>query len=74
MKWQATITKVGNGFVVEYWDAESKEKQVYQMKEDNQPEDNKEHIVEMFYDLLEFFAEVGSKHDKKRIQIEWELR
>jgi len=72
MKWQAVLSKIDNGFIVEYWDGEGRNKQVYQIKYTPEPEENKEHIVEMFYDLLEFYGEIGSKHDKKRLSIKWE--
>jgi len=34
-------------------------------------DENKEHIVEMFYDILEHFGEFGSKRDEKRLFVEW---
>jgi len=73
MKWQANVISIDNGFVVEYIEGGSKKKKiVYEEKEDGElypNELNKEHIMNMFYDLLEFFGNSGSKHDKKRIRI-----
>ena len=75
MKWQAIISKEHNGLTIKYVDAEGSYIQVYEEKEDNAlgaTENNKEHVVTMLYDLLDFFAECGSKHDKKRIIINYE--
>ena len=77
MNWYAKINAVDNGFVVDYFDGETKKKVVYQLitndNDDLAPtETDKTHIVDMFYELLEFFGEQGSKHDKKRLQITYE--
>ena len=75
MRWHADITSVDNGFIVDYFDGENKRKVVYQEKESDElspNEKDKEHIVDMFYELLDFFGEIGSKHDKKRISITYE--
>jgi len=77
MNWYAKINAVDNGFMVDYFDGETKRKVVYQnlntLGGDLAPtETDKTHIVDMFYELLEFFGEQGSKHDKKRLQIIYE--
>ena len=76
MNWYAKINAVDNGFIVDYFDGETKKKVVYQLKTDgddlSSTETDKEHIVEMFYELLQFFGEQGSKHDKKRLHITYD--
>lgn len=77
MKWHADITSVDNGFVVDYCDGEGKRKVVYQEKDNAESielhiENDKEHVVNMLWDLIEFFGEAGGKHDKKRIKITYE--
>lgn len=69
-KWQAIITSESNGFHVNFKGGDTNTSNVYQDKSDG-VEENKEHIVEMLYDILEYFGELGSKHDKKRLRIEW---
>ena len=74
MKWQAIISKEHNGFTVKLDSGEGQYVQLYEEIEDNSlgvTESNKEHVVRMLYDLLEHFAESGSKHDKKRIEIKY---
>ncbi len=68
MKWHADIIAINNGFIVKYCDSEGVKRVCYEEKDDL----DKEHIVEMFYELLSFFGEQGSKHDKKRIKITYE--
>jgi hypothetical protein len=71
-KWQAIITKVNNGFTVEFKGGDKKDTACYQEKDIAMNEqDNKEHIVEMLYDILEYFGEEGTKHDEKRLRVEW---
>lgn len=75
MNWYAKINAVDNGFVIDYFDGEIKKKVVYEEKENNDlmvNEIDKEHIIEIFYDLLEFFGVSGNKYDKKRIKITYE--
>jgi len=78
MKWFAKINSVDNGFIVDYFDGETKKKVVYQLKTEEDlstpTETDKSHIVDMLWDLIEFFGEQGSKHDKKRINITYEER
>jgi hypothetical protein len=74
MKWQALISKVNNGYKVDFIDGEGKKTFVYAEKDNvelSSNEEDKEHTVEMLWEILEFFAETGSKHDKKRINIEY---
>ena len=66
MKWKATIEKTDNGYILTGIDGEGIRKMVFKEK-DEQDETNRDHVIEMLYDLLEFFAEGGSKHDKRRI-------
>lgn len=72
MKWHADIQSVDNGFVVDYFDGEGKRKVVYEERDEFAQEKDKSHIIDMFYDILEFFGEQGSKHSKKRIKITYE--
>ncbi len=72
MKWHADIQSVDNGFVVDYFDGEGKRKVVYQEKNEFAQEKDLSHIMDMFYDILGFFGESGSKHDKKRLKITYE--
>jgi len=77
MKWHADIQSVTNGFIVEYSDGEGKRKVIYQnlntLGGDLSPtETDKSHIVDMLYELLDFFGEQGCKWDKKRIKITYE--
>ena len=75
MKWQAVIFKEHNGFMVKFNDAEGAYNQLYEEKEDNSltpNESNKEHVVKMLFDLIEFFGEQGDRYDKQRIRISLE--
>ena len=67
MKWKATIEKIDNGYIVTAIDGEGTRKIVFREKDED--ETNRDHVIEMFYDLMEFFAEGGSKHDKRRVTI-----
>ena len=74
IKWKVLISKVNNGYKADYIDEEGKNSMVYAQKENsnlNSNEEDKEHTIEMLWDILEFFTETGSKHDKKRINIEY---
>lgn len=68
MDWKATIEKTDNGYILMALDGEGTRKMVFKIKDDND-ETNRDHVIEMLYELLEFFAEGGSKHDKRRITI-----
>lgn len=70
MKWHADIIPVDNGFIVDYFSGDGKRKVIYEEKNEFAQDPDKEHIVEMFYEILEFFGEQGSRYDKKRIHIE----
>lgn len=72
MKWHADIAAVDNGFIVTFYDCDGARKVVYEEKENlDLPanENDKEHITNMLWDLLEFFGQSGSKHDRKRLTI-----
>jgi hypothetical protein len=76
MNWYAKINAVENGFVVDYFDGEMEKKVVYQNLNTlggnlSSTETDKTHIVDMFYEILEHFGEIGTKHDKKRLQISY---
>jgi hypothetical protein len=71
--WKIEIEKYNNGYKVNFKGGDTKNSVVYQEKDEGL-EENKEHIVEMLYDILEYFSEQGSKHDKKRLFIEWKLQ
>ena len=68
--WKVEIENLNNGFKVNFKGGDTNSSNVYQDKSDGL-EENKEHIVEMLYDILEYFNELGTKHDKKRLSIEW---
>ena len=65
-KWQLTITKTNNGFILEG-------NELYIVIEED---DILEHDLEahrtLLYDILDYFAIAGSKHDKERIRVEIE--
>ena len=71
MRWQALITKNDNGYAVDFKNGDSPGICVYQEKDTATEIEDKNHIVEMFYDILEHFGEIGSKHDAKRLYIEY---
>ena len=72
MKWRVKIEKVDNGYIVDYAGGDWNTVKTYtDCTRDGDEILNKEHVVEMLWDILEYFAEGGSKHDKKRISIEW---
>lgn len=74
MKWQATITKENNGYslTLKGGNAEEPVTDVFQERVGIISDgENKEHLVEMLYEVLDHFGECGSKHDKKRIRVEW---
>lgn len=68
MKWEAKIKKVNNGFVMTFNNGEGIQEEVYKEKDPND-ETNRDHVIDMLYDILEVFSEWGSKHDKRRIKI-----
>lgn len=73
MNWSIKITKAENGYVaVSDKDITDNiiesESMVFQQK-DEEDETNRDHVIDMFYWLLEYFAEQGSKHDKRRIEV-----
>jgi len=68
MDWNIKIEKTDNGYFLTCLDGEGSHKLVYKMK-DEDDETNRDHIIEMFYEILDFFGESGSKHDKRRIKI-----
>ena len=57
-RWGVSIERVENGFIVRYKGAEDGV-EVYG--------DEKDDVQAMFMLVLEFFNELGSKHDKKRM-------
>jgi len=67
MIYEAKIQKEDNGYSVMFnVEGEEKQVKVYQDQADN--DYNKNHILEMFAEILDFFGEQGSKHDKCRIR------
>jgi hypothetical protein len=73
MKWSAKIDNIDNGFLITYVDGDGTRVCAYEEKIDACTyEEDSSHIVEMFYDILDFFGKSGSKHDKKRIKITYE--
>lgn len=72
MKWQATIESVNNGYEVSYKGGDFEGKVVFQEKENYEPDIDKSHVVDMLYDVLEYFGVFYSKHNKKNITIKYE--
>lgn len=70
--WIAVVQKVDNGYTVKFRDEEIATKKVYEVK-DNSDETNRDHFLNMIYDLIEYFGEIGSKYDKRRIKICYEI-
>lgn len=68
MKYETKIEKTTNGFILTTISGSDKERFVYTEKDTND-ETNRDHLIEMLYDILDFFGEHGSKHDKRRIKI-----
>ena len=68
MKWDIKIKRVQNGYIMSYDNGDGVQEQVYKIKNE-QDETNKDHIIDLFYDILEVMGEWGSKHDKRRIKI-----
>ena len=62
-KWSVKLTKIDNGFIGEFIDSDVKQKRAYQDK------DGKSSIAECLMDMVEFFGEEGTRHDKERIHI-----
>lgn len=72
-EWYVKITKTGNGFLVEYMGGDNDMSMVYQEKESvHFNEENYEHYVEMFYEIMEYFGDFFSKHRKKNIDIKYQ--
>lgn len=69
--WSVKLTKKSNGFVVDFSGGDVEISKVYQQKEDSLLEDSFEHYVEIFYDIMEYFADFNSKHRKKNIEIKY---
>ena len=70
-EWSAKIIWLSNGYRVIYKDSDGMREFVYEQKETAASQEDKEHIVNMFYDIIDFFGEGGSKHDEKRLYVEW---
>lgn len=66
MSWEIKIGKSKNGYKVFFKDEEADCEMVYQEKSD-MDETDKDHVLTMLYDVLEYFGESGSKYDKRRI-------
>lgn len=67
------IIKKLNGFLVNFYGGDYNISKVYQQKdEDCSDEDNLEHYVDTFYDIMEYFGDFYSKHRKKNIDIRYE--
>ena len=64
-KWVATVEKTSNGFILT---TSEKEKLVFTQKNEGD-EFNKDHVIDMLYELLDNFGECGSKHDIRRLKI-----
>ena len=66
-EWKMEIRKVGNGFICKYVPdgGEIEIEEVFEEKQD------KEHIIEMLWLVVDHFGELGSKHDEKRICIDY---
>lgn len=62
--WSMTISKAENGYIVLSNDDE-KTARIFQ--EDD--EDSLKAIEQVLWDVIEYFGEYGSKHDKERIRI-----
>ena len=74
-EWKAEIKKVDNGYIVKYCEMSEDEKpritfreRLYEEKDESNELD-KNHVVELLYDLIEYFGEDGDKYDAKRICI-----
>lgn len=63
-KWQLTITKTDNGFILEGNDL------YVVIEEDESVEADLKSHSSLLYNILEYFGILGSKHDKERIRIE----
>jgi hypothetical protein len=72
MKWSAKIDNIDNGFLITYVDGGTRVCAYEEKIDVSASEDDLSHVVEMFYDILDFFGKSGSKHDKKRIRITYE--
>ena len=73
--WKAIIEKHNNGYKVDFKGGDISGSNVYEEKNPGDPmssEGDKEHVVSMLWDILDYFGENGSKHDKKRICITYE--
>ena len=68
MKWEVKIESTSNGYILTTISDKDKEKFVYTEKDKND-ETNKDHLMEMLYDVIDFFGKSGNKYDKRRIKI-----
>lgn len=71
MEWYAKISKVYNGYIVEYHGGEDLEPEpisVYQQRDDDL--DGLEAVQDMLYEIMGHFGLSGSKHDPRRLVIE----
>ncbi len=70
-KWKIEIVKVHNGYQAKFSGGDSNEEKVYEDKTEDPQDLDREHIVDMFYDIIGHFGETGSKYDKKRLRVEY---
>ncbi len=68
--WTVIITKVENGYILNFTNGEYPGKKVIQEKNIEYAE--KEALRETFYELIEYFRENFSKHNKSNIKIVFE--
>lgn len=71
--WKTEISKRDNGFLVDFSGGDVDTSKVFQQKENiSEKEDNYEHYIEMFYDIMEYFGDFYSKHRTKNIVIKYQ--
>jgi len=71
--WKCEIRKVENGFILSYLEEIEegyfkKTETLFEEKSNN--EDWKDSMSEVFYEVMKYFGEFNSKHDKRRLNIE----
>lgn len=72
-RWEARIEKVDNGFVLKERDVEvGWVTKTFQEKTDN--EIDRDHFIELLWEIVSYFGEEGSKHDEKRFFIGYEYK
>lgn len=72
MEWKAEIKKADNGLIVKFTGGDWEDTKVYQQKDDNDPEENFEHYVGMFYNIMDYFGDnPRPKYRKKYVNIEY---